>query len=185
MDPHMKTRKWYYFFWLLIVFSAAGCGQGTMVTTAAPDDSAAEPSERVLHMDHAQPKLTTLKLYLADKTVTAEVAKSIKEIATGMMFRESMGENEGMLFVFGRPHQTSFYMKNTIVPLSGAYIDSEGKILEIHKMEPHNQAGIPSKKDNIQFVLEMNQGWFEKNGISVGTRVVTERGSLVKTFFGR
>ena len=59
---------------------------------AAPDDSAAEPSERVLHMDHAQPKLTTLKLYLADKIVIAEVAKTITEIATGMMFRESMGE---------------------------------------------------------------------------------------------
>jgi len=171
--------------WLLSVFLAVGCGQGPVETSAAPDDSKTETSEPVLHLDHAQPKLSAIKLYLADKTVVAEVAKTITQIATGMMFRESMEENNGMLFVFGRPHQTSFYMKNTKVPLSGAYIDSEGKVLEIIEMEPLNLEGIPSKSDEIQFVLEMNQGWFENNGIKVGTRIVTEKGPLRKTFFGR
>ena len=156
-----------------------------MATSAAPDEEQSKDSDSVLHLDHAQPKLTTIKLYLADKAVVAEVAKAIHEIATGMMFRESMDENDGMLFVFGRPHQTSFYMKNTKVPLYCAYIDGEGKILEIYDMEPLNLDGIPSQSDKIQFVLEMNQGWFEKNGIKVGTRVVSEKGPLRKTFFGR
>lgn len=181
----MNIRRWYDLCWILSCFFTVGCGQGPVETSAAPDTSKSESSERVLHLDHAQPKLITVKLYLADKTVNAEVAKTVTEIATGMMFRESMAENDGMLFVFGRPHKTSFYMKNTIVPLSGAYIDTEGKILEIHEMEPHNLESIPSSSDKIQFVLEMNQGWFKKNGIKVGTRIVTERGSLMKTFFGR
>ena len=181
----MKIRRWYYLGWILSVLLAVGCGQGPVETTAAPDESKPESTEPVLHLDHAQPKLNIIKLYLADKTVVAEVAKTVTQIATGMMFRESMDENDGMLFVFGRPHQTSFYMKNTIVPLSGAYIDSGGKILEIHDMEPLNLNGIPSKSDKIQFVLEMNQGWFEKNGIKVGTRIVSEKGPLRKTFFGR
>lgn len=185
MVRSMKIRRWYYLGWFLSVFLAVGCGQGPVETTAAPDESKSGPSERVLHLDHAQPKLNTIKLYLADKTVVAEVAKTVTQIATGMMFRESMDKNDGMLFVFGRPHQTSFYMKNTTVPLSGAYIDAEGKILEIHDMEPLNLDGILAKSDKIQFVLEMNQGWFEKNGIKVGTRIVTEKGPMRKTFFGR
>ncbi len=182
----MKIQKWYYLGWLLSLFLAVGCGQGPVETSAAPpEDSEESSSERVYHLDHAQPKLPTVKLYLADKTVVAEVASTVTQIATGMMFRESMAENDGMLFVFGRPHAASFFMKNTKVPLSCAYINPEGEILEIYDMEPLNLESIPSKSDKIQFVLEMNQGWFEKNGIKVGTRIVSEKGTLLKTFFRR
>jgi uncharacterized membrane protein (UPF0127 family) len=87
-----------------------------------------------------------------------------------------------MLFVFGRPHRTSFYMKNTTVPLSCAYIDTEGTILEIHDMKPLDETPIEAKSENILYVLEVKQGWFQRHNIGVGTVLRTERGSLPQTY---
>jgi uncharacterized membrane protein (UPF0127 family) len=182
----MNWKIWMHMGWLWVIVAITGCGRAPGIATATPDDRrGSDDAEQVLHLDHAQPKLRTTKLYLADKTVVAEIAQSLTQIATGMMFRESMGEDDGMLFVFNYPHQTSFYMKNTKVPLSCAYIDREGKILEIYDMEPLSLEPIPSESDQIQFVLEMNQGWFEKNNIKAGTRIVSERGTLLQHFFNR
>ena len=182
----MNWKMWKHMGWLWVIAAISGCGQAPeTVTSTTGNEADGSNMEQVLHLDHAQPKLRTTKLYLADKTVVAEIAQSITQIATGMMFRESMGENDGMLFVFNFPHQTSFYMKNTKVPLSCAYIDPDGKILEIYDMEPLSLDPIPSESDQVQFVLEMNKGWFEKNGIKVGTRIVSERGTLLQHFFSR
>ena len=134
------------------------------------------------HLDHAQPKLPTIKLWLGSAEVEAEQALTIEQISTGMMFRKDMGENEGMLFVFGRAHRTSFYMKNTSVPLSCAYIDPDGTILEIHDMKPLDESPIDAHHDNILYVLEMKQGWFQRHNIGVGTVLRTERGSLPQTY---
>src|SRR5688572_4967744 len=113
-----------------------------------------------MHLNHAQPKLQTMKLWLGPKEVVAESALTRVQIETGMMFRKEMGQDEGMLFVFSQPHRTSFYMKNTYIPLSCAYVDSEGAIAEIHDLQPKNETPVPAKSDNIQYVLEMNRGWF-------------------------
>jgi uncharacterized protein len=122
-------------------------------------------------------------LWMGAKEVVAELALTPVQVATGMMFRKDMGEDEGMLFVFGQPHRTSFYMKNTLIPLTCAYIDSEGVVTEIHDLEPKNETPVPAKSDKIQYVLEMNRGWFDKNKIGVGTVVRTEHGTLPETFF--
>lgn len=140
-------------------------------------------ASRPLHLDHAQPRLRTMQLWVGTNAVTAEVALSRVEVATGMMFRESMGENEGMLFVFGAPHQTGFYMKNTTVPLSVAYIDPEGVILEINDLEPLNEEPVVAQSSNVLYVLEMNRGWFKRHGVGVGAAVATERGTLKDVFF--
>lgn len=124
-----------------------------------------------------------MKLWLGAKEITAELAITEVQIMTGMMFRKEMAESEGMLFVFSQPQRTSFYMKNTYVPLSCAYIDTEGVISEIHDLEPLNETPVPAKTKNIQFVLEVKRGWFERNGIGVGGVVRTEHGSLPETFF--
>ena len=126
-----------------------------------------------------------MKLWLGPKEITAELAVSETEVATGMMFRDKMDENEGMLFIFGRPNRISFYMKNTYVPLSCAYIDSEGAILEIHDLKPLDENPVYAKSDQVQYVLEVKQGWFERNGVGVGAIVRTEHGSLPETFFRR
>lgn len=150
---------------------------------APPGPSEPAFTNQTLHLNRAQPKLPTIRLWLGAHEITAEMALSKTEVATGMMFRKSMKEEEGMLFVFPVPHQTAFYMKNTYIPLSAAYIDPEGTILEIHDLTPLDVTPVPSASDQVQFVLEMNQGWFERHGLKEGAYLRTEKGSLQETFF--
>ena len=112
-----------------------------------------------------------------------ELALREMEVTTGMMFRTNMGEMEGMLFVFAVPHQTSFWMKNCPLPLSAAYIDPNGVIQEIHPLEPFNTNSVTANADNIQFVLETPQGWFDRHNVKTGTVIRTEFGPLQDTFF--
>jgi len=132
-----------------------------------------------------------MKIWLGAQEVTAELATKLPQVMTGMMFRKEMAENEGMLFVFGLdnrlpgPHRASFYMRNTLLPLTCAYIDGEGTILEIHDMKPLDESPIEASSDNVQYVLEMKQGWFERNKVPKGSVVRTERGTLRDTFFRR
>jgi uncharacterized protein len=130
----------------------------------------------------AQPRLTTLKVWLGPHELTAEVARTPRERETGMMFRTNIAENEGMLFVFPRPGRVAFWMKNVPIPLSCAYIDPDGVILEVHDLEPHKEETVEAGSYQIQYVLETARGWFERQGIGPGTVVRTERGSLQETF---
>jgi len=134
---------------------------------------------------NAQPRLTTIKLWLGAQELTAELALTLPQVMTGMMFRKQMAENEGMLFVFARPHRASFFMRNTLLPLSCAYIDREGVILEIHDMKPLDESPIEAASENIQYVLEVKQGWFQRNNVATGAVMRTESGSLPDTFFRR
>jgi uncharacterized membrane protein (UPF0127 family) len=132
---------------------------------------------------NAQPKLQTMKIYLGAEEVTAELALTGLQMQTGMMFRTNMAENESMLFVFGVPHQASFWMMNTKVPLSAAYIDPDGVIQEIHNLQPNDTNSVTAATDRIQYVLETPQGWFQRHNINTGAVIRTERGSLNDTFF--
>jgi uncharacterized membrane protein (UPF0127 family) len=101
---------------------------------------------------------------------------------TGMMFRKSMPESEGMLFVFPVAHRASFYMRNTLVPLTAAYLDKDGTIMELHDLRPLDETGVEAGTDNIQFVLEMNQDWFKRHNISPGAVITCEGGPLRDAF---
>jgi len=148
--------------------------------------SAPQPApRRNPYLDHAQPKLDTLDLWLGAEVLVTELATNLTQISTGMMFRTNMAENEGMLFVFPFPRETGFYMRNTIVPLSAAYIGPDGRILEIVDLHPKDETPKVSETDQVQFVLEVPQGWFERKGIGPGAAIRTERGTLLETFFGR
>jgi hypothetical protein len=103
------------------------------------------------------------------------------QIRTGMMFRTHMAENEGMIFVLF-PQRASFWMKNCSLPLSVAYIDPEGTILEIHDLQPHNTNSVVSAAENVAYALETTQGWFHRHQVHTGMTVRTERGSLMETF---
>jgi uncharacterized membrane protein (UPF0127 family) len=129
------------------------------------------------------PRLPTAKLWLGMEEISAEVAQSVQQITTGMMFRTNILEGEGMLFVFPSPRRASFWMKNVSVPLTCAYIDTDGTIREIHDMEPHEEAPIEASSATIQYVLEMKRGWFDRHRVSTGMLVRTEAGSLGDTFF--
>ena len=131
----------------------------------------------------AQPRLPTLSLWLDDQHVTAEIARQPLEIMTGMMFRTNLPPNEGMLFVFNDADRRGFWMKNTAVPLSLAYIDPEGVVRELHDLQPHDTNSVTSESRRIMFVLEVNRGWFQAHGVKPGAVVRSEKGPLKATFF--
>lgn len=163
----------------------SGC-RGSEPQSAAPVIEAKSTSEaqpEIKSPGKAQPKLRTIKLWLGSEEVIVEQAIAAKEIETGMMFRENMEENEGMIFVFAQPHRASFWMRNTLLPLSCAYIDSAGVIREIRDMKPLDESPIEASFSDVQYVLEVNQGWFARHNISTGMAVRTEVGTLKETYF--
>lgn len=143
------------------------------------------PTAPVWSPSAAQPKLPTVKLYLGFAELKAEVARGPTEIMTGMMFRTNLGPNEAMLFLLPVPQQASFYMRNTLIALSCAYIDDNGVIQEIHDMKPRDETSILSATANIRFVLEVNRGWFQTNHIGPGALIRTEKGELSGLFRGQ
>lgn len=110
------------------------------------------------------------QIYINDIKLNVEIAETEYQRAFGLMYRESMPDSCGMLFVFPESDFLSFWMKNTLIPLSIAFIDESGKIINIEKMEPHNLESVRSSECAL-YALEVNQGWFSKNNIKVGDRV--------------
>ncbi len=169
---------------LALFLALAGCGGCTGgCGKAAPPANGPEAGPSL--PTAAQPKLQTMKLWLGAEEMVAELALTAEQVQTGMMFRTNLAENAGMLFVFAAPQRASFWMKNCPLPLSAAYIDPEGIILEIHDLQPYNTNSVPASSERVQFVLETNQGWFRRHNIGPGTLVRTERGSLAETFFSK
>ncbi len=134
---------------------------------------------------HAQPKLPTIKLWVGAAELETEMALNGVQQMTGMMWRTNMPENTAMIFVHPQPRQASYWMKNCYVPLSIAYIDTEGAILEIRDLQPHDTNSVVSVATNVRFALETPQGWFQRHNINTGAVVRTERGSLAETFLRR
>jgi uncharacterized membrane protein (UPF0127 family) len=100
--------------------------------------------------------------------IKAEVAANEAERQQGLMFRKSMGTNEGMVFLFGAPAGVCMWMKNTLIPLSVAFIDDDGKIVNIEDMQPQTIESHCAKKP-VRYALEMNQGWFKQKNIKPGS----------------
>ena len=115
-------------------------------------------------------KLPSIRLNAGIHNIQAEVAQSPDERSTGLMFRKEMGTNEGMLFAFEQPAQQCFWMKNTLLPLSIAFIADDGSIVNIDHMKPQTLESHCSTQP-VRFVLEMNEGWFDKRGIKPGTKL--------------
>lgn len=168
-------------FALALLLSACDRPTASSAPAPGPEPAAtpvAAPPPVQYHLNHAQPKLRTMKLWLGPKEVEAELAVSLTEISTGMMFRTNMPNDTGMLFVFARPNRREFYMKNCVIGLSTAYIDADGVIDELIELHPGVEKPVPSRSDQIKYVLEMPKGWFESNKIGVGTMINTARGPL-------
>ena len=123
-----------------------------------------------------------MKIYLGAETIDAELALTPQEERTGMMFRTNIQDTDAMLFDLGTPQQASFWMKNCPESISAAYITPDGTIAEIHHLEHDDTNAVLSATDNIQYVLETQDGWFTHHHIPVGTVMRTEKGSLSETF---
>lgn len=166
-----------------IVLLMAGLSFFTGCTKPAETRPAPEIDPLRGHLLHAQPTLPTIKIRLGDQELITEIAREPVQIATGMMFRTNMPEHTAMVFAFPDAQPRSFYMRNCVVPLSAAYLSPEGAVLEIIDLHPGDERGVPSESSNVQFVLEVPQGWFERHRVGTGAVARTERGSLRETFF--
>ena len=175
--------KWLAFAPIALAALVSGCGNSA--PPAPPPPAAAASAPKFYVPTQAQPKLPTMKLWLGPEELSVEVALTPIQQETGMMFRTNLEENAGMIFVSRVPTRVSYWMTNCPLPLSAAYIDSEGVILEIHELKANDATPVPANSDQIQYVLEVNDGWFDRHHIAVGTALSTEMGSLPDTFFRR
>jgi uncharacterized membrane protein (UPF0127 family) len=120
--------------------------------------------------DRAQPKLPTTTITAGMHVIQAELATTLPQQMTGMMWRTEMGANEGMLFVYEQSDTRCFWMRNTLIPLSIAFIADDGTIVNIAEMKPRDESTHCSAKP-VRFALEMNKGWFDKRGLKPGFRL--------------
>jgi len=124
------------------------------------------------------PRLKTVRLSVGSATMEAELAIKPGERERGLMFRKSLKDGEGMLFVFEADQRLAFWMKNTSLSLSLAYISSDGAIREIVDLEPNSLEARGSER-SVRYALEAPRGWFERAGVKVGDKVAPEgSGSL-------
>ena len=118
----------------------------------------------------APQKLGQVRLTAGIHNINAELASTPPQREIGLMFRSVMPANDGMLFVFEQPSQQCFWMKNTLIPLSIAFIGDDGSVVNIDDMKPQTLDSHCSARP-VRFVLEMNEGWFAKRGIKAGSRL--------------
>jgi len=104
-------------------------------------------------------------------TVKAEIAITQAQHEQGLMYRKSLKDGEGMLFIFQSDQMLSFWMKNTLIPLSVAYISYDGRILEIYDMQPGNLDPVRSSR-SVRYALEVPQGWFSRAGLGIGDSMI-------------
>ena len=144
----------------LVLCALAACGGTAHAPTPVPTGVDGAP-------------LTLLTFVNKDGTevdLLVETADAPEERTVGLMSRESLPEDQGMLFVFEQEGQHTFYMRNTLIPLSIAFIEGEGAIIEIEDMEPLTET-LHSADEPYLYAIEANRGWFARNGIAAGSEV--------------
>ncbi|MDR1789625.1 MAG: DUF192 domain-containing protein [Opitutaceae bacterium] len=153
-----------------VLFWAAAClllpGCGRRAADNAPAGQAA-----------AAPRKTAADFFpvgVGGRRVAMQLAVSGAEMARGLMGRRDLGADEGMLFVYGTPQRMSFWMRNTPTPLDIGFFDAEGVLREIHALVPFDETPVASTGTALLFALEVNRGWFDRNGVAVGARLDLE-----------
>jgi uncharacterized protein len=122
-----------------------------------------------------QMNLPVAQLQAGMHNIRAQVAATPEQRATGLMHRKDMPQHEGMLFVFEQPSQQCFWMKNTLLPLSIAFVADDGTVVNIDEMKPQTLESHCSVKP-VRYVLEMNEGWFAKRGVKAGFKLTRPGG---------
>ena len=151
---------------LYLYVSLVGCGEGVDGSAGASSATSAEEPQT----DSGRQEVRTEQIRIGGVTVTAEIADNADLRAQGLMNRDSLPENHGMLFVYGTAEVRSFWMRNTRIPLDIAFIDAGGVIINIEQMEPQSDQNYFSQGP-MMYALEMDQGWFEANGVGPGDRL--------------
>ena len=138
----------------------------------------------ILFKNYSMAKSTRV-LKIDDKNVHVEIADTDEKRSAGLMHRKSLAKDHGMLFIFENEQPLSFWMKNTFIPLSIAFINSNCVIVDIQKMDPQSLLlkNIPNyiSKKPAKYALEVNQGWFSKNKITVGYKLSCKNKKIIYT----
>ena len=121
--------------------------------------------------DGVPQRLQAITLQAGMHNIRAELALTPEQRQMGLMFRRDLASHEGMLFVFDEATPQCFWMKNTPTPLTIAFVADDGSIVNLADMKPFDEASHCSAKP-VRFVLEMNQGWFDKRGIKPGFKLI-------------
>ncbi len=132
------------------------------------------PAEAAEPSPVAKPSLFK-KIVVGKTPLRVEVADTLEKQERGLMFRQSMPENEGMLFVYKEPQEMSFWMRNTFIPLDIAFVGADGIILNIHQARPLDESVLYRSAGSAKYVIETKQGWFSRHGIRPGDRVTFGR----------
>lgn len=151
----------------LLAVSAVSMLASSLVSCAPSD--APSSAERLKASGRPQTGLKTATLRANDVEIVVELAVSPAEQETGLMHRTDLKDGAGMLFVYAADRRLSFWMKNTLIPLSIAYLGSDGTIKELHDMEPLSLAGVQSER-YVRYALEAPLGWFARVGLKPGDR---------------
>ncbi len=125
-----------------------------------------------LALSPAQPELPKVSLKIGQTTIEAEIADEPHEQAAGLMGRTKLEEGQGMLFVFPSPQHMNFWMRDTLIPLSIAYLNAGGLIREIYEMQPLEENSVSSIFNDLVYALEVPAGWFQQNGILPGDQII-------------
>jgi uncharacterized membrane protein (UPF0127 family) len=149
----------------LHIFSAAGRLRATACAVFLAACTLAVAAQDVAQMD-----LQRSTLSAGMHQIEVQLATTPAQRQTGLMFRKEMPQGEGMLFIFEEPAQQCFWMKNTLLPLTAAFVADDGTIVNLADMKPQTTDSHCSQKP-VRYVLEMNVGWFAKKGIKAGSRL--------------
>ena len=143
-------------------FSARAAAAAVMLLAATSTWSQDQPQN-----------LAAATLKVGMHSIRAQLALTSQQRQVGLMFRRDMPSHEGMLFVFDEASPQCFWMRNTLIPLSIAFLSDDGTVVNLDDMKPQSDESHCSAKP-VRFVLEMNQGWFTKRGVKPGTRISGE-----------
>ena len=127
-------------------------------------------SSNTLAQEEPQMNLKRATLSAGMHRIDAQLALTPEQRQTGLMWRKKMPTHEGMLFVFDQPSQQCFWMKNTLIPLTAAFVGDDGTIVNLVDMQPQTLNPHCSTKP-VRYVLEMNVGWFAKKNITAGSKI--------------
>jgi uncharacterized protein len=136
--------------------------------------------QAALAQDKPQMNLPVVELRAGSYSIRAQVAATPEQRSVGLMHRRDMPQHEGMLFVFEQPSVQCFWMKNTLLPLSIAFLADDGTVVNVADMKPQALDSHCSDKP-VRYALEMNQGWFAKRGVKAGTRLTGPGGKPLGT----
>lgn len=158
---------------ILISSFTVSCWAGKKAVAPAIN-SAASKSESAQATTN-RPKFATRKVKIGATSISVEVADDDVKRAHGLMFRERLDENTGMIFIFDQPRVQTFWMKNTLIPLSIAFIGQDLTIVDIQEMEPASAVELSPRlytsSAPAKYALEMNKGWFAKHHVKTGEKI--------------